>query len=131
MCSSDLVVANCSGLNGASSGLIWVTGNCNPPGNIGTAANPVLLVVQGDTTINAGNHLYGLLYMFDPSGSTPKLIANGNAHLHGAVFAHSGVDLQLNGGFVLEYDSDVLENIQNSPAARALARIPGAWSDVQ
>lgn len=125
------VVANCSGLNGASSGLIWVTGNCNPPGNIGTAANPVLLVVQGDTTINAGNHLYGLLYMFDPSGSTPKLIANGNAHLHGAVFAHSGVDLQLNGGFVLEYDSDVLENIQNSPAARALARIPGAWSDVQ
>lgn len=125
------VVANCSGLSGASSGLIWVTGNCSPPGNIGTAANPVLLVVQGDTTINAGNHLYGLLYMFDPSGGTPKLIANGNAHLHGAVFAHEDVDLQLNGGFILEYDSEVLENIQNSPSARALARIPGAWSDVQ
>lgn len=125
------IVANCSGLSGASSGLIWVTGDCSPPGNIGTAANPVLLVVQGDTTINAGNHLYGLLYMFDPLGGTPKLIANGNAHLHGAVFAHEDVDLQLNGGFILEYDSEVLENIQNSPSARALARIPGAWSDVQ
>jgi len=125
------VVANCGGLSGASSGLIWVTGDCSPPGNIGTAANPVLLVVQGNATINAGSHLYGLLYMFDPSGSTPKLIANGNAHLHGAVFSHAGVDLQLNGGFVLEYDSDVLENIQNSPSARALARIPGGWSDVQ
>jgi len=124
------VVANCSDLSGAS-GLIWVTGDCSPSGNIGTADKPVLLVVEGDTTINAGNHLYGLLYMFNPSGGTPKLIANGNAHLHGAVFAHAGVDLQLNGGFALEYDSDVLENIQNSPSARALARIPGAWSDVQ
>lgn len=125
------VVANCSGLSAASSGLIWVTGDCNPPGDVGSADEPVLLVVQGDTTLNAGSQFYGLLYMFDPSGSTPKLIANGNAHLHGAVFAHDGVDLQLNGGFVLEYDSEVLENLKNDPSARGLARIPGAWSDVQ
>ena len=125
------VVANCSSLDGNSSGLIWVTGDCNPPGDIGSADHPVLMVVQGDTTLNAGSQFYGLLYMFNPAGGTPKLIANGNAHLHGAVFAHSGVDLALTGGFVLEYDRDVLENLNNSPSGRALARIPGTWSDVQ
>lgn len=125
------VVANCSGLGTSSSGLIWVTGNCSPGGNIGSEANPVLLVVEGDTTLNAGTQFYGLLYMFNPAGGTPKLTANGNAHLHGAVFAHDGVDLQLNGGFVLEYDSKVLDNLKNSPSSRGLARIPGAWSDVQ
>lgn len=124
------VVANCSGLGPASTGLIWVTGDCSP-GDIGSEANPVLLVVEGDTTLNAGTQFYGLLYMFDPSGGTPKLTANGNAHLHGAVFAHDGVDLQLNGGFVLEYDSEVLDNLKNSPSSRGLARVPGGWSDVQ
>lgn len=126
------VVANCNGLSAASSGLIWVTGACNPPGDVGSADEPVLMVVEGDTTLNAGSQFYGLLYMFNPAGgAVPRLIANGNAHLHGAVFAHDGVNLQLNGGFVLEYDSEVLENLKNDPSARGLARIPGAWSDVQ
>lgn len=125
------VVADCSGLGPTSSGLIWVTGACNPPGTIGSAVNPVLLVVQGNVTFNAGDDLYGLLFMFDPTGSTPTLTANGNAHLHGALFAHDDVNLSLNGGFVLEYDKDVLDNLNNSPSGRGLARIPGAWSDVQ
>ncbi len=125
------VAADCSGLSAASSGLHWVTGDCNTSAAIGSASNPVLLVVEGNTTMNAGDQLYGLLYIFDPAGGTPKLKANGNAHLHGAVIAHDGVDLQLNGGYVLEYDEDVLKNLKNSPSARALARIPGSWSDVQ
>lgn len=128
------VVTSCASLGATSSGLIWVTGDCNPPGNVGSADNPVLLVVEGDTTLNAGTLFYGLLYLFDPAfnpASPPRLIANGNAHLYGALFAHDGVDLQLTGGFVLEFDSEVLENLKNSPSGRSLARIPGAWSDVQ
>ena len=125
------VVANCSGLGASSSGLIWVTGDCNPPGDVGSEDKPVLLVVEGDTTLNASSQFYGLLFMFDPAGNTPTLTANGNAHLHGAVFAHDDVNLQLTGGFVLEYDSEVLDNLKNSPSSRGLARIPGAWSDVQ
>jgi type II secretory pathway pseudopilin PulG len=125
------VVADCSGIGPSSSGLIWVTGDCNPPGNVGTAEDPVLLVVQGDTTLNAGSQFYGVLFLFDPAGGASSLIANGNAHLHGAVFAQDGLNLNLSGGFVLEYDREVLENLESSPSARALTRIPGAWSDVQ
>ncbi len=126
------VVADCGGLSGSSSGLIWVTGTCNPPVNIGTPANPVLLVVQGNASLNGGVHLYGLLYMFDPlGGAKEELSTLGNSHLHGAILTHHDVDLKLNGSFVLEFDKGVLENVRNSPSARGLARIPGAWSDVQ
>jgi Tfp pilus assembly protein PilX len=125
------VVADCSGLGPSSSGLIWVMGNCNPPGDIGSVDDPVLLVVQGDATFNAGDHFYGVLYLFDPAGGAATVTANGNAHLHGALFAHDGVNLNLNGGFVLVYDKEVLDNLSSSPSARALTRIPGGWSDVQ
>ena len=137
------VAANCAGLNTASSGLHWVTGDCNPSGNVGKPDKPVLLVVEGNTTLNAGDQFYGLLYMYNPAGpatsvanpcttaNVPKLISNGNATVHGAILAHKNVCLQLTGGFVLKYDSSVLEKLWHDPTSRALARLPGGWSDVQ
>lgn len=127
------VIADCSlaNLPAASSGLIWVTGNCNPTGNVGTADYPVMLVVEGDVTLNAGSQFYGFLYLFNPSAATAKLIANGNATVHGAVFANDNIDLQLTGGFVLKYDAAVLANLKNGTTGRGLGRISGAWSDVQ
>lgn len=127
------VLADCSSLTTASSGLIWVTGNCNPPGNVGTTDNPVFLVVEGDVTLNAGDQIYGFLFLFkQPApGTAPKLIANGNATIHGAIFASDNIDLQLTGGFVLKYDATVLGNLKKGTSGRGLGRIPGAWSDVQ
>jgi hypothetical protein len=61
----------------------------------------------------------------------PRLISNGNAHLHGAIIAHDGVDLQLTGGFVLEYDAAVLGALSRNTSSRGLTRLPGSWSDVQ
>jgi len=126
-------LADCSTLNSASSGLIWVTGNCNPPGNVGTTDNPVFLVVEGDVTLNAGDQIYGFLFLFKQpvSGTAPKLIANGNAQINGAIFASDNIDLQLTGGFVLKYDATVLGNLKKGTSGRGLGRIPGAWSDVQ
>lgn len=126
------VVANCDSLTAASSGLIWVTGDCSSSSTIGSAAAPVLLVVEGNASFNGGANTYGLLYMFDPAGAARELKTNGNNHIHGAVIAHdSNVDLDMGGTYIIEYDKDVLTELKNSPNARALARIPGAWSDVQ
>ena len=126
-------LTNCASLNSASSGLIWISGDCKPPGNVGTAADPVTLVVEGNMTLNASDQLYGFLYLFKyPTPATaPKLIANGNATIHGAVFANDNVDLQLTGGFVLKYDSTVLGNLKKGTSGRSLGRIAGSWSDVQ
>lgn len=128
------VVSSCSGLNSSSSGLIWVTGDCNPSGVIGSTANPVMLIVEGSTNFVAGDQMYGLLYMFDSDSpsNTRQLTTAGTAHMHGAIIAHdSNVTLDLQGTFIIEYDEDVLKNLKNSPSTRALARIPGSWSDVQ
>lgn len=126
------VVANCDNLSGASSGLIWVEGSCNLPNkNVGTPENPVMLVVEGGIQATGTYDFYGMVYLFNLAGGTPTTLFNGNYHIHGALFVHNTMTLTLNGSFVLEYDSEVLENIQSNPSSRALARIPGTWSDVQ
>lgn len=134
--SKATVLADCSSLDDDSTGLIWVTGDCNfdtTVPSIGTAANPVFLVVEGDVTMNAGDQFYGFMYLFKypTPGTAPKLIANGNATVHGAIFANDNIDLQLTGGFVLKYDSEVLNNLKKGTSGRGLGRISGAWSDVQ
>ena len=124
---------NCLGLNSASSGLIWISGDCTPPGDVGTAADPVMLVVEGEMKLNASKQFYGFLYLFKypTPASEAKFTANGNATIHGAVFADDKIDLQLNGGFVLKYDSTVLGNLKKGASGRSLGRIAGSWSDVQ
>lgn len=126
------VVADCSGLNASSSGLIWVTGSCNlPNNNVGSLANPVMLVVEGDIQANGTYDFYGMVYLFNLAGGTPTTLFNGNYHIHGAMFVHNTMTLTLNGSFVLEYDKEVLDNLKNSPSGRGLARVAGGWSDVQ
>lgn len=127
------VLADCSSLSTSSSGLIWIEGDCDSSGDIGTAADPVTLVVEGDMTLNAGQDFYGFLYLFKyPAPTTaPTFKANGNAMVHGAVFADENVDLQLNGAFILKYDSLVLGNLKKGTSGRTLGRIAGTWSDVQ
>lgn len=131
------IVTDCSTqLTASSSGLIWVTdAACNPGGDVGSAASPVLLVgdvgATGKITINANDDFYGLLFMFTP-GTPPtagELKTNGTAHIHGAVFAYD--ELKLNGNFILEFDEAVLTALKNDPSSRTLARVSGAWTDVQ
>lgn len=126
------VVADCNGLGPSSNGIIWVTGDCNlPNGDVGSAENPVFLVVEGAITSNGSYDLYGLIYLFNLAGGAASAQFNGDYHIHGALFVHNTLSLNLTGNFVLEYDREVLDNLSNGPSGRALARIPGAWSDVQ
>lgn len=126
------VVADCNGLGPTSSGFYWVTGNCNPPNNnIGTPEYPVLLVVEGDATVNSSIDIYGLLFMFNSAGAVQRIISNGGPTLHGAIMGQDEIDFQLTGGFVLEYNSAVLAALLNNMSTRRLSRLPGGWSDVQ
>jgi hypothetical protein len=125
------VVADCNGLGPTSKGLIWVTGNCNLPStDVGSEENPVLLVVEGGVTANGSDDFYGLIYLFSLASGSASVAFNGDFHIHGALFVHNTMTLNLTGNFVLEYDREVLDNLDSGPSGRALARIPGAWSDV-
>lgn len=123
------VIANCDGLNTSSSGLYWVTGNCQPPGDVGSFAAPVMVVVEGTSKINANNYFFGILFAFstDPA-ATLSMDLNGTPTLYGAVMTNANVTLS-NGTYKMRFDANVLKNLALNPAGRGLAKIPGSWAD--
>ncbi len=124
------VLANCSSLNTASSGLYIVKGNCTPSGDVGTTANPVVLVVwNGDLTLNANRNFYGLVFAYVDAGVTGYDIKlNGGATVHGALVSNYQLG-QSNGTYNAVYDATVLQNISQGSAFSYIARVPGSWRD--
>jgi hypothetical protein len=123
------VIANCDGLNTASSGLYWVTGDCNPPGDVGSFAAPVMVVVEGASKINANNYFFGILFAFSTNpAATMSMDLNGTPTLYGAIMTNANVTLS-NGTYKMRFDANVLKNLALNPAGRGLAKIPGSWAD--
>jgi prepilin-type N-terminal cleavage/methylation domain-containing protein len=57
------VVSSCAGLNAASSGLYYVTGDCSFSGQIGSATAPAIIVTFGTGDIGSNGVLYGMLFV--------------------------------------------------------------------
>lgn len=123
------VISDCSGLNTSSSGLYWVTGDCKPAGDVGSFANPVTVIVEGDSKINSNNYFFGMLFAFstDPT-ATLNLDLNGTPTFYGAIMTNAKISLS-NGNYKMRFDVNVLKNMSLNPAARGLAKIPGSWAD--
>jgi hypothetical protein len=120
--SAHEVLADCSTLPGKPGGLYWITGDCTIDTDVGTLAEPVMLVVEGDLSLDDGIDLYGGLYVLD----TATLSSTGSPNLHGVLFIDGDLDLGA-GGLALNYDDVVLANL-NRVGGRHAA-IPGAWND--
>lgn len=128
---ANVILPDCSSLNAASTGLIWVEGNCDvPSAQIGTADDPVALVVHnGNIKMNANTRFYGMLFAFDNDDVTEYDMAmNGGAVIHGAVMANQQPDLS-NGTLMVHYHLEVLSNIVNNDNFRRVHRVGGSWSD--
>lgn len=124
------VVANCTGLDGTSKGLIWVTGDCTVNGDVGSIDHPVTLVVQGEIDLNGTGTMYGLLSSFctapGATGSCGIKHANGNMTIRGAIVADSATNIT-SGSLDLRYDAEALANLGNSASGRGLLKLPAAW----
>lgn len=124
-----MVVADCSGLNTSSSGLYWVTGNCEPSGDVGSFANPVTVIVEGASKINSNNYFFGMLFAFSTNPATTlSLDLNGTPTFYGAIMTNAKISLS-NGNYKMRFDVNVLKNMLKNPSARGLAKIPGSWAD--
>lgn len=123
---AKLVLTGCSTLGPASSGLIYVTGNCAlPNGNIGSAEAPLVLVVDG--TMNPGNGaFFGMLFVRS-STNAAQFTGNGNSTFFGMVIVEGTVSL--GGGVTFVYSQEIAEKINNSPDFTSFGRVPGAWLD--
>jgi hypothetical protein len=105
--------------------VIWVQG----PATIdsaqvwGTAAEPVMLLVQGNLTVSANLQLFGMLYL---QGDATTWATNaGTTLIQGAVMAEG--DLSVQGAPTIVFNPGVLRTINLTQGS--LVRIPGSWRD--
>lgn len=107
-------------INNALSEIIWVEGDIDIPGQLGSIDNPVILVVNGDANLGANARIYGILYV---SGD---ISGNGNGEIFGAAII-AGDSNGLTGNAEVIYDEQVLENISITPMGGT--PVPGTWRD--
>jgi Tfp pilus assembly protein PilX len=104
---------------------IWIAGNLrlDVTDPIGTAAEPVVLIVGGEVQDTAvGAKVDGLIYQVGGRWTSP-----GAATVTGALIGEAGLDLAGNGTTTVVYDAAVLDRLRRTSGS--FVRIPGSWRD--
>lgn len=117
-----------STLNGMTATSIWIdqtggTATINGNVTIGSATDPVLLVVNGNIDITGNVTFYGFLFVIGEA-STDIL---GNVTLNGAMAGQAPINLT--GNVNINYDSAVLTQVKNKSTTSYYAKVPGTWKD--
>ncbi len=127
--SADQVLPNCGTLTTASTGLIWVTGDCTPPGDVGSRFAPAVLVVDGELTFGANTQFWGLAV----ANESPKVKLNGGFTIHGAMVVvdevNPATNFQGSGTYNAIYDPCVFAAIFNNDEFVEYGPVEGSWSD--
>ncbi|MDM7860815.1 hypothetical protein QTP81_09430 [Alteromonas sp. ASW11-36] len=130
---ADMIINDCNLLNAASEGLIWMDGPCtlNAGTIVGSVADPVILIVtDGDITMNGGAEINGMVFSFRKPGVVADFEINmiGGALVNGVVASNHPVG-HSNGTYNSVYDADVLAQLELNDTFQRVARIPGSWRD--
>ena len=113
---------------------LWLTGSLSvdSAGDIGSAAEPALLVVNGNlefTGAGLGVNMYGLVYtrlpVPNPSGLTGWVTSGAGGQVNGAVVSEGGVSGS--GTPKIVHDAAVLDRLRY--AVGTFVRVPGSWRD--
>jgi Tfp pilus assembly protein PilX len=115
---ADLVTTG-SGLSNISGNprVIWVDGDADLP-SVGTQADPVILIVNGNLTMNANSVVNGLVY------AAGTVTGHGSPTIYGALIAAG--DANVTGNPKLIYDPAVLGGVTKLGKA---AKLAGTWRD--
>ncbi len=108
---------------------IWLNGdlNANSSGALGSAAAPVLLVVNGDLKFSvSGVNIFGMVYVRIPSGSS-RWETDGAGQITGAAVS----DNRIRGDGTTNYvfDPDVMNLLRWNTGS--FVRVPSSWKDFQ
>jgi hypothetical protein len=111
---------------------LWLTGklNVDSAGDIGSATEPVVIVVNGDLEFTTGGvTIYGVVYnRLLPAGSgDTEWTTTGSGQVTGAVVAEGGVGGA--GAVTVAYDADVIRRIRFNNGS--FVRVPSSWRDYQ
>jgi hypothetical protein len=108
---------------------LWLDGDlvADSSGDIGSAAAPVLMVVNGDLRFTtSGVRVHGVVYLRRPTGSSGWTMA-GTGQVLGA--ALSDGDIAVDGGSAptLAYEPDIVNRVRHTQGS--FVRAPGSWRD--
>ena len=120
------------------SSIYWVTGDCDKNGGeMGSLADPVIVIVVGDIGFQAQAHAWGIVFGIDGSEDPPAtsscsdettIQVVGGFSMHGSLISDCTLDLG-NGTFNAMYNEDVFENLYTSSNTNFLSRNAGSWRD--
>ena len=124
-CRSECAVRVATAINGVTANrMVSISGDARLAGpvTLGSAAQPVVLVVDGALTLSGDVTLYGVVYAseirWDDTSSPQALV-------RGALISASGYSGS--GAPDLHYDATVLRALQLKTGS--FARVPGSWKD--
>ena len=116
--------------------VIWVNGDLSldSAGDIGSAAQPVVLVATGDVQFNATVNVFGVVYARAASCDVPlappcapwNIGSSGTSVLHGAAISQNGLTGSVTDTTIV-YDPDVLARTRWMTGS--FVRVPGSWKD--
>jgi len=121
MQAKSTVYANSTGVPWSSlSGDVWINSGIVGAGSmtIGTAANPVLLLVNGSFNYAGNVTINGILYVM---GSTTT---SGTFAINGAVVSEGGLTMS---GTGISFNQTIVKNLTGGGGN--YAKIPGSWKD--
>lgn len=118
-----------STLNGMNGTSIWIdqasgtSTTLNGNISIGSAANPVLLVINGNLTLSGTVTIYGMVFV---TGTATTSVL-GNVSIIGSLLTSN--TLTMSGTTNLTYDPTILSNLTTQDSVSYQAKVPGSWKD--
>jgi Tfp pilus assembly protein PilX len=122
-------VVSCATLNtlgAAASGLYYIKGTCDLPGQVGSPNNPAIVVLEGEAKVN-NTDFFGLLFVRSNNNSA-VFKGVGNSKIIGSLVVEGNIDIA--GTIDIIYDNTAVNSDPNTlPSNAKFARVPGSWLD--
>ena len=113
---------------------LWIEGDCTVP-EIGSVDEPIILVVEGDVTINGGNEFGGILFGFTDIYNGETVLNNvsvgGGAQINGGL-ATNGNLIKVTGSATVAYSPEILTSLTAAASeSKGLVKSVGTWRDFE
>ena len=126
---NSVTASHCYNLVDAS--IYWINGDCvlshSDLTHTSSSAPVLLIVMDGDLTISANTHFFGLIMMLSKTPATHELHLTHSSSIKGAFVSNTQLQKQINGA--LMPSAQVLSTLQTGSQMAKIIPIPGTWYD--
>ena len=113
---------------------LWIEGDCSVP-DIGNADEPIILVVEGDLTLNGnvdfGGILFGFTDIYNGETDLNDVSIGGGALINGGL-ATNGNLIKVTGSATVAYSPEILTSLTSAASeSKGLVKSIGTWRDFE